>query len=92
MVTAAIVLIAPGKDTGWHTHEVPLFVTVLEGEVSVDYGEKGVKVFKAGDSFLEAMNWPHNATNKSDKPVRIMAVYLGAEGKTDAAPAPAPTQ
>lgn len=86
-VTAAIVVIAPGKNTGWHTHEVPLFVNVLEGEISVDYGSKGVKVYKAGESFLEAMDWPHNATNKTDAIVRIMAVYMGAEGKTDAAPA-----
>ena len=86
-VTAAIVVIAPGKNTGWHTHEVPLFVNVLEGEISVDYGSKGVKVYKAGESCLEAMDWPHNATNKTDAVVRIMAVYMGAEGKTDAAPA-----
>ena len=86
-VTAAIVVIAPGKDTGWHTHQVPLFVTVMDGEVSVDYGSKGVKLYKAGDSFLEAMDWPHNATNKTDAIVRIMAVYMGADGKADAAPA-----
>jgi quercetin dioxygenase-like cupin family protein len=86
-VTAAIVTIAPGKDTGWHTHQVPLFVNILEGEISVDYGSKGVKVYKAGESFLEAMDWPHNATNKTDAIVRIMAVYIGADGKTDAAPA-----
>jgi quercetin dioxygenase-like cupin family protein len=86
-VTAAIVAIAPGKDTGWHSHEVPLFVHVLEGNVSVDYGSKGVKDYKAGDTFLEAMEWPHNATNKTDKPVRLLAVYMGAEGKSDAKPA-----
>jgi quercetin dioxygenase-like cupin family protein len=75
------------KVTGWHTHQVPLFVTVMDGEVSVDYGSKGVKLYKAGDSFLEAMDWPHNATNKTDAIVRIMAVYMGADGKADAAPA-----
>ena len=86
-VTAAIVVIAPGKDTGWHSQEVPLFVTVLEGDISVDYGTKGVKDYKVGDSFLEAMEWPHNATNKTDKVVRLLAVYMGAEGKADAKPA-----
>jgi len=89
-VTAAIVTIPPGQDTGWHTHQVPLFVYILEGEISVDYGDKGVKIYKAGDSLLEAMNWPHNATNKTDKPVKIMAVYLGAEDKPNAEPADAP--
>jgi quercetin dioxygenase-like cupin family protein len=89
-ITAAIVVIAPGKDTGWHSHEVPLFVTVLEGDISVDYGSKGVKTYKTGDTFLEAEEWPHNATNKTDKIVRLLAVYLGAEGKANAKPATGP--
>ena len=85
-VTAAIVVIPPGKDTGWHTHAVPLFVYVLEGEVTVDYGSKGVKVYKAGDSLLEAENWAHNGMNKTDALVRILAVYMGAEGLANATP------
>jgi quercetin dioxygenase-like cupin family protein len=83
-VTGAIVTIPPGGETGWHLHEVPLFVYILEGEVTVDYGEKGVKVVKQGESILEAMNWAHNGMNKTDKPLRILAVYMGAEGVANA--------
>jgi quercetin dioxygenase-like cupin family protein len=90
-VTAAVVFLAPGKETGWHTHAVPLFAYVLQGEISVDYGDKGVKVYKAGDGLLEAMNWPHNAVNKGTVPVLILAVYMGVEGKPIAEPAAAPT-
>jgi quercetin dioxygenase-like cupin family protein len=89
-VTTAIVTIPPGGETGWHLHEVPLVVYVLEGEVTVDYGEKGVKVIKAGESILEAMNWAHNGMNKGDGPLRILAVYLGADGIANAEPAAAP--
>jgi quercetin dioxygenase-like cupin family protein len=89
-VTGAIVTIPPGGETGWHLHEVPLFVYVLEGEVTVDYGEKGVKVVKQGESILEAMNWAHNGMNKTDKPLRILAVYMGADGVANAETAPAP--
>jgi quercetin dioxygenase-like cupin family protein len=89
-VTAAIVVVPPGKETGWHTHAIPLFAYILEGELSVDYGDKGIKIYKAGDGLLEAMNWPHNATNKGTTPVRILAVYMGAEGQTNAEPAAAP--
>jgi quercetin dioxygenase-like cupin family protein len=85
-VTAAVVVIPPGKDTGWHTHAVPLFVHILEGEVTVDYGSKGVKVYKAGDSLLEAEDWAHNGMNKTDDLVRILAVYMGAEGLANATP------
>ena len=89
-VTAAIVTIPPGGETGWHIHEVPLFVYVLDGEVTVDYGDKGTKVYKAGVSFMEAMNWSHNGMNKASEPVRIMAVYTGSDDKTNTASAPAP--
>ncbi|MCB1500584.1 MAG: cupin domain-containing protein [Bauldia sp.] len=89
-VTAVIVTIPPGGDTGWHVHAVPLFAYVLEGAVTVDYGEKGIKVIKAGDAILEAMNWPHNGMNKGDTPLRILAVYMGAEGLTNAESVPAP--
>lgn len=89
-VTGAIVTIPPGGETGWHLHEVPLFVYILEGEVTVDYGEKGVKVVKQGESILEAMNWAHNGMNKTDKPLRILAVYMGVDGVANAETAPAP--
>lgn len=85
-VTAAVVVIPPGKDTGWHIHTVPLFAYVLEGEVTVDYGSKGTRVIKAGSAMLEAENWPHNGMNKTDKPLRILAVYMGAEGVANAIP------
>ena len=89
-VTSAIVVIPPGKDTGWHTHEVPLFVHVLDGTVTVDYGDKGTKVYKAGETFMEAMNWPHNGINNEDVPARILAVYMGSDDKTNTAAAPGP--
>lgn len=89
-VTAAVVTIEPGAETGWHTHEVPLFVRVLAGEVTVDYGSKGTKTYKAGEAIMEAMNWPHNGINKTTAPVRILAVYMGSDEKTNTATAPGP--
>lgn len=83
-ITAAVVTIPPGGDTGWHIHDVPLFVHILEGEVDVDYGPEGVRHFVAGDTFMEAFQWPHNATNHGDAPVKILAVYMGADGLANA--------
>jgi quercetin dioxygenase-like cupin family protein len=85
-VTALIVTVPPGGETGWHEHAVPLFAYVLDGALSVDYGDKGTRIYKTGDSLMEAMNWPHNGTNKGDVPVRILAVYIGAEGIPNATP------
>lgn len=89
-VTSAIVVIPPGEETGWHTHEVPLYVHVLEGTVTVDYGGKGTKTYEAGETFMEAMNWPHNGMNNASVPVRILVVYMGSEDKTNTATAPGP--
>jgi quercetin dioxygenase-like cupin family protein len=91
-VTAAMVVLQPGKETGWHTHSVPIFAYVVEGEISVDYGDKGVKVYKAGDGLLDAMNWPHDGVNKSAAPVRLLVVYIGAEGVANAETTAGPKQ
>ena len=85
-VTAVIVTIPPGGATGWHKHQVPLFGYMLDGVLTVDYGDKGTRVYRPGDSLMEAMNWPHDGANKGDVPVRILAVYLGAEGVPNATP------
>ena len=89
-VTGAIVTLPPGGQTGWHTHEVPLFGYVLEGTLTVDYGSKGTKDYKAGDSWLEAMNWPHNGINNGSVPVRLIAVYMGGGDKANTIKTPAP--
>jgi quercetin dioxygenase-like cupin family protein len=58
--------------------------------MTVDYGTKGTKTYKAGDSFLEAINWPHNGVNSGAVPVRLIAVYMGAEGAANTVTTPAP--
>src|SRR5580704_2102077 len=40
-VTAAIVTVAPGAKTIVHKHGVPLFAYILDGELTVDYGDRG---------------------------------------------------
>jgi quercetin dioxygenase-like cupin family protein len=89
-VTAVIVTIPPGGETGWHEHAVPLFGYMLEGELTADYGDKGTRTYRPGDALMEAMNWPHNGTNRTQAPLRILAVYLGAEGLPNATTVPHP--
>ena len=85
-VTAAIVTIPPGGETGWHLHAVPLFGYMLEGELTVDYGDKGTRSYAVGDALVEATDWPHNGMNKGAVPVRILTVYAGAKGIANAEP------
>ena len=83
-ITASVITVPPGGETGWHLHAVPLFGYILEGTLTVDYGDKGTHTYNTGDGLLEAMNWPHNGMNKGTVPVRILAVYAGAKGIPDA--------
>lgn len=85
-VNAMIVTIAPGSKTELHQHGVPVFIHVLEGEVTVDYGDRGRKVFSQGQSFLEEMKVTHAGMNLGSVPVRILAVYMGAAGSEDVIP------
>ncbi len=80
-VTAAIVTIPPGGETGLHSHEVPLFAYILEGELTVDYGDKGKKTYRAGEPVLEAQNHAHNGVNTGTVPMKLLAVYIGSTDK-----------
>lgn len=82
-VNALIVVLGPGESTVVHRHGVPTFIHILEGEVTVDYQGRGKRTYKQGDSFLEAMDVPHAGTNTGTVPVKILAVYMGADGAQD---------
>lgn len=86
-LTTGVVALAPGEETGWHTHGVPLTGIVLDGELTVDYGGKGKKIFRKGDSIAEAITIPHNGRNTGSDIMRLFAVFIGAEGVALSAPA-----
>jgi quercetin dioxygenase-like cupin family protein len=80
-ITALLVEIAPGGQTGRHLHPVPGFAYVLDGTVTVAIDGHGEKVYTAGQSFIEATNTWHNGMNRGTRPVKILAVFVGARGK-----------
>ena len=84
-VTVSIVTIAPGAQTVFHRHPAPLVAYILEGEMSVDYGAKGTKYYRKGDALIEAMDIAHRGMNAGPDVVKILAVYLGAEGTANVA-------
>jgi quercetin dioxygenase-like cupin family protein len=84
-ITVAVVTVAPGTPAAFHRHPVPLVAYILEGELTVDYGEKGLKTFRQGDALVEAMNVPHRGMNLGSGTVKLLAVYVGAEGSANVA-------
>ncbi len=80
-VTAAIVEIPPGGETGWHLHPVPVYAYMLSGSITVEM-EGGKKYdFREGDAIFEVMNTPHNGMNSGDRPARLVVFYTGEVGK-----------
>ena len=75
-IISKIVTIPAGVETGPHMHEYPLYAYILEGEVTVDYGDEGVKKFVKGDSLIEAINFKHNGINTGVIPTQILVVLL----------------
>lgn len=75
-VTSSIVTIPVGAETGLHIHEYPMYAFILEGEITVDYGEKGIKTYSKGDSFIEAINYEHNGKNTGNEPAKILVVLM----------------
>lgn len=79
-ITASIVTVAPGANTPFHRHPAPLVAYILSGELTVDYGDHGKRVFRKGDALVEAMDVKHRGMNLGTEPVTLLGVYLGAEG------------
>lgn len=85
-ITTAVVTIPPGGTTGLHKHEVPLYAFILEGELTVDYGEGRINTYRAGDSVFEAMDVPHTGVNTGTVPMKLLAIYMGGGGKANSVP------
>jgi mannose-6-phosphate isomerase-like protein (cupin superfamily) len=69
-----------------HSHAIPLYAYIVSGELEVDYGSKGKRIFKAGSSYVEAIDWCHIGKSLGNQPVRLIGVYLGQENPDQIAP------
>ena len=80
-IVSVVGTLAPKGRTALHQHPVPVFVYVLEGTLihKTEGGE--ARTYEAGQAFLEDVNVMHQASNESDKPAKIIVVFMGEEGK-----------
>ena len=85
-MTSEIVTLAPGERTIRHQHGVPMFFHMLDGEITVDYGPRGKRTYRKGQSRIEAMDVAHFGENTGTQPVRLIVVYMGAARAKDVIP------
>lgn len=87
-VTLAEVILAPGAETGWHRHPVPVFAFVLEGTLEVTLEGGRVNTFSTGQGLAEVLNVRHNGRNRGQTPVRLLVAYCGVQGQAVTVKAP----
>src|SRR5262245_226772 len=80
-ISAVVVEIAPGGETGWHLHTVPSFGMVLEGELEVQLKNGAVTHLKSGEALAEVVNTLHNGRNVGRVPVKLVVFYAGSVGQ-----------
>ena len=86
-ITAAVATVPPRAVLAPHLHEVPLFGYVSQGELIVQYGAAGGRIYCAGDGLADAIDRPHQGRNGGRAVVKILAVYAGAAGVPNSEPA-----
>jgi quercetin dioxygenase-like cupin family protein len=76
-ITALLVEMAPGEETGWHQHSVPLLGYLLAGELTVYQvtGEK--RVVRVGEVSLESVDVIHNGVNEGTVPCKMIVFVAG---------------
>ena len=74
------VVLAPGAETGWHKHPVPVYAYVVSGTLSVELADGQRLTYPQGDAVIEVVNTLHNGKNNGTEPVKLAVFYLGAEG------------
>lgn len=79
-VTAVTVDLAPGSETGWHQHPVPVYAYVVSGDLLVELEDGQHFTYGKGDAIIEVVNTLHNGKNNGVEPVKLAVFYVGAEG------------
>lgn len=79
-VSALVVEIAPGGETGWHQHPVPSFGVVLEGTLEVRLEDGRTRRVERGQALAEVVNTLHNGRNVGGTPLKLLVFYAGSVG------------
>jgi len=91
-VTAVLVEIPPGAQTGWHQHPYPCYAYILSGKLILEVKGQKPREIVAGEALVEAVNATHRGTNKGTEPVRLVMFVTEEADKpfTVRVPDPAP--
>jgi quercetin dioxygenase-like cupin family protein len=78
-VTAFLAELAPGEETGWHSHPVPLLGYLLQGELTVIQATGETRTVRAGEVSLESVSLIHNGINTGAVPCKMIVFVVGLQ-------------
>ena len=78
-VTALMVEMPPGAQTGWHKHPISCIGYLIEGELEVTLADGRVHKLKAGEALCEVVDLDHNGVNRGAVPVKLVMFVLGTK-------------
>lgn len=74
------IIVAPGGDTGWHSHHGPVVIVVTTGAMTLyDADDPGCTghTYEAGEAFIDpGQDHVHIARNESGVPVELWVTFL----------------
>ena len=78
-VTAMIVDLPAGVDTGWHEHPYPRYGYVMSGAVTVENESGQRQTYRAGSFVIEQVGAFHHGTTTA--PTRLLVIDQNEAGK-----------
>jgi quercetin dioxygenase-like cupin family protein len=80
-VTMMKITIPPGKSTGWHKHNIPVFAYVVKGTLTVELEDHREMKFNEESTFAEMRDTYHNGKNMENSDLILIAIYMGGKGQ-----------
>ncbi|HNX55864.1 MAG TPA: cupin domain-containing protein [Prolixibacteraceae bacterium] len=80
-VTMLKITIPPGKSTGWHKHNIPVFAYVVKGTLTVELEDHREMKFNEESTFAEMRDTYHNGKNMENSDLILIAIYMGGKGQ-----------
>ncbi len=81
-VTAVLIKIPAGAETGWHYHPIPSFAYMIEGELVITLKDGKTKKLEQGEALAEVSNTIHSGKNTGDVTANLVVFYAGSKGDT----------
>lgn len=80
-VRVVAVTLDPMTAGAWHAHPTPVYIYVIEGELTVEVEGKETRTAKAGEAVSEPLDANMRAVNRTDAPVKAVVFQISPAGK-----------